>query len=831
MAGPVADASLPVDGTDGSVHEAGGSVHGPQGRAVPRRRSLRRRLLGSMFLAFAALVAIIALLIWSYARTAADRSYDLLLAGAALSMLERVSAGADGVTVDVPYSALEMVGLAREDRIAYAVRGARAGLLTGMEGLPEAPEARGGRSPTFHDARHGGEVMRFVSQSRDVSGPSGRERVTVTIGQTRRARNAQALDLFVNGVAGLAAVSLIGLIFVWLAIRRALQPLHAIERDLRAREPTDLTRLGMEPPREVEGLIGSINGFMERLRLNREQTETFIADVAHQTRTALTALHGQLTLARDARDDRALRDRLARAEDQAERSVRLTNQLLSHAMVIHRAEGEGTVEGDLHALARDLLSELVRDTGMRDLDVTLDADEGERFAVRGDAISIREALRNLVENAVRHAGGAKRLEVSLAREEPRVVLSVSDAGPGIPEAEREAVLERFRGLDRAGRVSGLGLAIVKAVADAHGAALSLDRSVWGGLRATLRFPAAMLALLAVLAATPEGRAGERLVVWSATDTAAMRTVVSRFETVHPGIGVEYVEFQTKDLHAAVIAGGRDAPDVVISSAMDLQFDLVNRGLARPVAVSHAVPEWASWRSELFGFTHEPAVMIYARERLDPASLPRTHRDLPAFLRDNEGTLAGRVATYDIARSGIGYLYATQDSAQERDFLRTAEALGRAGVELVCCTSRMIDGIAGGELLLGTNAIGSYALAAARKDPRIGIHLFEDYNLVMTRTAFVHRDAARPEWGGRFVDYLLSPLGQRTIEETSGLLPLSDRGIALASSDGAPGRDGAPDPVPTYLPIRLSAGLLAYLDRLKREDFLASWREAVRAPRR
>ena len=818
---------------------------------APRRRSLRRRLIGLMFLAFAALVAINAALLWSYARGAADRAYDLLLAGASLSVLERVTSMGETLAVDVPYSALEMVGLARDDRVFYAIRGERSGLLTGSPDLPVPPDDRGdgkGRGPVFFDAYYGGETTRFVAQSRDVFGPAGRERVTAMIGQTRLARDAQARELFATGVAGLALLSAIGLVLTWLAISRALRPLIAIERDLESRRPTDLTRLDLEPPREVESLIGSINGFMERLNASRTQTETFIADVAHQTRTALAALHNQLTLARDAgerNDHDTMGERLARAEAQAARSVRLLNQLLSHAMVIHRAEGEAMSEVDLAALARDLLSQMLRDTALRDVEVAFRADAGEGMRVSGDPVSIREALRNLIENAVRHAGEGRQLDVALTREPASdgggnertatahmdwIALSVSDAGPGIPPEQRRTVMERFRSLGSAGgatgHASGLGLAIVKAVADAHDATFVLDESVWRGLRATLRFPAAALLALVVLGQPGAATAAERLIVWSATDTEAMNEVVRRFETSHPGIAIEYREYQTTALHAAMLteeARAGEGPDVVISSAMDLQFDLVNRGLARRLAIPFEAPDWASWRSELFGFTFEPAVMVYARNRFASGDLPRSHRDLPAFLRRHGAELSGRIATYDVTRSGVGYLYATQDSAQGQDFLRTAEAMGQAGAELVCCTSRMTGGIAEGRLLLGINAIGSYAVEAARSDPRLGVHLFEDYNLVLSRTAFVPRSSTRPEWGERFVAFLLSPLGQRTIEETSGLLPIGDgsepRALAVL-----PGRTSR-----SYQPIRLSAGLLAYLDHLKRKTFLDDWRNAVSKP--
>ena len=774
-----------------------------------KRRSLRRRLLSLMFAGFAVLVGINAALLWIYARGAADRSYDLLLTGAALSILERVSATADGVSVDVPYSALEMIGLAREDRAFYAVRVGNE-VMTGEPNLPLPDGYEPSDAPLHFDGRYSDEPVRLVAQSRRLVTAGGAVWATVQLAQTRRARDAQSRELFATGAAGLALLSVIGLLFVWFAIRRALAPLASIQRDLAARGSTDLAPISVDPPREVERLVDAINGFMNRLDAARQRSETFIADVAHQTRTGLTALQGQLSLAADAGAEEALRDRLARADMQARKVSRLTDQLLAQAMVTHRADHEVLGPVPLVRLARDLMTEMARDTGLRDVDIAFvtDCPDGEDV-VTGDPVSIREALRNLIENAVRHGPRDNAIEVAVRAEDRHVCLIVEDAGPGVPAEDRALVLERFRSGSSQTAGSGLGLSIVQAVAVAHRAALELGTSKRQGLRAMLRFPAAILTLVLLCALPAEGRA-ETLAVWSATDEAAMRPVIRAFEETNPGIEVDYREFQTVDLHRLVREGA--APDVVASSAMDLQVDLVNRGLARPLAApTRSLPAWATWRRELFGFTREPAALIYDREALTPEEVPRTHAALAVFLRENEGRLQGRVATYDIERSGIGYLFATQDAVLGQEFARVTEALGRAQVRLFCCTSRMLDGVASGEIALAVNVIGSYALAAARRDPRIGVAFFEDYNLAMSRTAFVPRDAKRAALGERFVSFLTSRAGQVAIEQRSSLLP-----VGAAS---APAQE-------TIIPIRLSTGLLTYLDSLKRIRFLDNWRSSI-----
>ncbi|MEE2859594.1 MAG: extracellular solute-binding protein [Pseudomonadota bacterium] len=800
--------------------------------------SLRKRLLLLMTLGFAGLLLIISLLLLSYARGAANRTYDLLLAGAALSIMERVSAGPAGPTVDLPYSAMEILALAPSERVLYRVFADDGTQITGMPDLPAAPHGPA-EMQVFFDAAYRGTEFRFVQQRRQFSLPAGREWVTVQIGHTRDARQAQQLQLFINGMAGLAMVSAIGLGFVWLAIRHALRPLRQIETDLRGRDPGDLSPIHAAPPREIASLFESINAFMERLRSSRALTETFIADVAHQTRTSLSALHGQLSLAADAAELREMRRRVAKAEAQAQRTVRLTNQLLSHAMVIHRSEKASLHPVELKPLVRGQLGEMLRDSRMRDITLTFDDDvSGGRDVVMGDEISIREALRNLIENAVRHGPPDNCIDIDL-RPGPgeRVVLSVSDAGPGIPEDRRTEAVERFTSLARNTAGSGLGLAIVRAVADSHGADLQLGTSKAGGLRVALSFPVApsgkaprrpgllvALILLAGLAGGGEARAQDPVLdLYAATDAWAMRPLIEDFEARNPDIHVDFREFQTVDLHRTLL-GARPGswPDLVISPAMDLQVDLVNRGLAQELELPdvRTLPDWASWRSELFGFTAEPAAMIYNMAAFRDLPLPETHQELASLIRANEDDLRGRIGAYDLHQSGIGYLYATQDLVQGSDAQRLVEVLSRADVRTFCCTSEMAARVASGELAMAVNVIGSYALDAARRNPKLGVHFFDDYNLVMARTAFVPTEAADPDLGARFIAYLLSPAGQRKIAQVR-LLPILPVTTAVDPMAAA-----LIEKAPSFLPIRLGPGLLTYLDPLKRRRFLESWQDTI-----
>ncbi|MEM5544356.1 extracellular solute-binding protein [Sulfitobacter sp. AS92] len=786
--------------------------------------SLQRRLLFSMAAGFAILLILISILLWTYARSAANRTHDLLLAGAALSILERVSVGPDGPTVDMPYSALEILSLNPVDRVQYRVFVPGKAEITGSEDLPFPTNSELAAEPAFYDSDYRGAAFRFVLQGRRLNAPTGAEWVAVQVGQTVEERASQQWSFFLSGLIGLGALSLIGLGFVWVAIRTSLSPLRQIAGDLRLRAPNDLSPVKGAPPREIRGLFDAINGFITRLDQSRTLTETFIADVAHQTRTSLSALQGHLALAVDAEDFDGMRARVVRADRQADRTVRLTNQLLANAMVIHRSDKASMHPVALRSLVRDTLAESLKDSRMRKIALSFE-DEGiapGRDMIHGDALSIREALRNLIENAVRHGPADNTVTITLDEADEMVRLSVDDAGPGIAEPNLAQATERFTSLSDSTRGSGLGLSIVKAVAEGHDAELRLGRSLLGGLNVTLIFKrlAVSLSLIFGLIFAGSHAQAQTLRIYSATDTPAMQPLIDAFIAATPGVEIDYVEFQTIDLYQRILNSDPDEmPDVVISSAMDLQVDLVNRGLAQRVSlpVDASPPEWAAWRSELFGFTFEPAAVVYDRRAISASELPANHRELATFVRANETRLQGRIGSYDLRASGVGYLYASQDSLQGPQAQRLIEVLGRAGLRIYCCTSQMVEAVAKGDLAFAVNTIGSYASSLVADMPHLGLHFFEDYNLVMTRTAFVPAGSRNPDFAASFVTFLLSEMGQRAIAEQTPLIPIRSNGPARTEIEQLIKENRG-----TFLPIKLTPALLTFLDVLKKQAFLSVW---------
>ncbi|ARJ70983.1 ABC transporter substrate-binding protein [Paracoccus contaminans] len=137
-----------------------------------------------------------------------------------------------------------------------------------------------------------------------------------------------------------------------------------------------------------------------------------------------------------------------------------------------------------------------------------------------------------------------------------------------------------------------------------------------------------------------------------------------------------------------------------------------------------------WRNELFGLTREPAAIIYNRRLVPEDQAPLSRYALLDALARDPGRYRGKVATYDIGRSGVGYVMAFSDSLRSSTFGRLVQAFRSVGAEATCCSAEIIDGVARGRWLVAYNVLGSYALRRAEAEPDLRIVLPQDYTLLL-----------------------------------------------------------------------------------------------------
>ncbi|AOK12096.1 MULTISPECIES: ATP-binding protein [Burkholderia] len=336
----------------------------------------------------------------------------------------------------------------------------------------------------------------------DVDGQPWRTYVTERAGTTIRL--AQARHARWEAIAGIA-VHLLWPVFsmlpvlaigLWFGIGAGLRPLRTIASGLKRRnannlEPVDVASM----PNEVRPLAEAINDLLARLERAFTLQRHFIADAAHELRTPIMGLSIQSELLRRASTADEREQILAQIHAGTTRLGHLAEQLLTLARLEPDAPAAAAAAArvDLAVLCRSVVAERARVADAHRID--LGAIVASPVMAAGNPDTLRVLLNNLVDNAIRYAGEGARVDVSARVEGATPVLEVADNGPGIPEAERNDVWERFyRGAGAQAVTSsgsGLGLSIVKRIAEQHRATVALGTTEGGrGLTVTVRFPAA-----------------------------------------------------------------------------------------------------------------------------------------------------------------------------------------------------------------------------------------------------------------------------------------------------------------------------------------------------
>lgn len=297
-------------------------------------------------------------------------------------------------------------------------------------------------------------------------------------------------------------------------------------------------------------------------------------------------------------------------------------------------------------------------------------------------------------------------------------------------------------------------------------------------------------------------------VISTADIDYFEPMIRSFLAVAPGVRVDYTVASSSELMRALHADG-EAFDLAISSAMDLQTKLANDGLARRhfPDIAADLPEWAVWNDMIFAFTQEPAAIVVSRAALGDLPMPRNRQELIRLLRQNPDRFRGKVGTYDVRTSGLGYLFATQDTRASETYWRLTEVMGGLDARLYCCSSEMLRDVESGDLAIAYNVLGSYAERRANAEA-IRIVLPSDFTTVMLRTMLIPVTSANPDVAEAFVDHVLS----RSFGP--GPSPLETPDLVVPQGESAVHR------------IRLGPGLLVFLDQFKKRNFLAEWENAI-----
>ncbi|OWY30034.1 sensor histidine kinase [Herbaspirillum robiniae] len=449
-------------------------------------RSLYTRLVTRVGAVLAVSAGALLIAIWISTQMAANQAYDRILSGSALQIAENTWYDNGAVNVDVPLAALSMLGTG--DHAIYAVFDPQGRVIAGDgEFRPEIPWNELEQGPLLRDGEYLGTPVRMaiIGRRMPVDGPH--PWAVIVLAQTNNARTSFAQSLGSKALVLIVAMSVLTLVAAMFTLYQALAPLKRIEAAIRERDLNDLSPLALTVPAETHALVSAINAFMQRLAVHRATMRRVIGDAAHQLRTPVTALVSQMEMLETQTDEDKRRRHLDQLRERTRSLGALVNQLINHAMVQHRSDSSLQAPIDLGQLVREQMTEVLSNRERTPHDLALDMPETPCL-IRGDAISLAEAIKNILDNALQY-GAPGLLHVRLEARLERYVLGFIDDGRGIPAADWERLRKPFspRGEGRMG--ASLGLSIVEEVMRAHGGGMRFEHTPEGYFAVALDFPA------------------------------------------------------------------------------------------------------------------------------------------------------------------------------------------------------------------------------------------------------------------------------------------------------------------------------------------------------
>jgi len=429
-------------------------------------------------------------------RNQVDIAYDRSLAGALRAIDHNISTASGGLAMEQPYLMLEFFELTANGSVFYRVATEDGLAEIGHPELPMPTQPLVSGEPQFFYATYLGMPVRVAALARAMDPPlyaNKGGRVIVQVAEGLESRQAFLHQVLVRSVERDLAVILISVLVIILGVFMALRPLARLRQELERRPADDLSPVSaFDLPGEVLPLVGAVNLHMARYAAQARVQSQFLDDASHQLRTPLSVLRTQTAYALRETCPQEVRTALLAMQEGLDRAVRTTNQMLALARAkdASLAEGGFSLEPvDLVVLADGVIRSLLPTARARQMDIGLDADPGP-LIVPGAEWLLREAVGNLVDNAIRYTSPGGTITVLVRREPGRLRLSVEDSGPGMSAEDIARAGIRFRrgaaGKNKPG--AGLGLAIVGTIAEALGARLVLEnRAPLPGLRASLVF--------------------------------------------------------------------------------------------------------------------------------------------------------------------------------------------------------------------------------------------------------------------------------------------------------------------------------------------------------
>lgn len=451
--------------------------------------SLRRQLLLWLLLPQMVLFLVGGALAYRIALSYAEKAIDQSLTQSVRSLARQVKPIGSGLLIDFPRAAQDIIEQDPNDRVSYTVSSPPGHFLLGNGQLPGPSVVLPQATPEalLYNTKVDGKAMRVALLELDYGEAGSPQRMRVQVAKSLVVQERLTTELVADMLAPLLLLGVLLSVLVYAGISRGLQPLTRLQAQLGNRSDVPLSALSpielTQAPQEVHALAQAVNALLAAVRRSLGQEKRFLNDAAHQLRTPLAGLISQTELALSEPDPQALRERLAKVLAGAQRSAHLVHQLLALA----RNEAEVKLQPlDLAALARDVAREWTPRAIKCGIDLGFEG--AEHASVLGEPLLLREALNNLIDNALAYAGAGSEVTVRVQTTGSHVMLEVSDTGAGLSAQDLPHVFDRFwRASDQPGGC-GLGLAIVAEIAQRHQASVQALRQDPQGLRVVMQLP-------------------------------------------------------------------------------------------------------------------------------------------------------------------------------------------------------------------------------------------------------------------------------------------------------------------------------------------------------
>jgi len=451
-----------------------------------RTDSLRRQLLKGLLWPLSIILLAGSVFAYYFALNSAVNAYDLGLLNDALDISKQLEIKQGRMALNLPPAAHQMLQTNNQDRVSYAAWDEYGQIFSGNPKLQMADMLVSEESHIFQDMELNGEKHRAML----LRGKEDGHVYYIAVAQTVHGRDKLTGEIFAGILLPEALLAIVSIAAILLGVGRGLSPVVHLRDEISSRSSNDLRPIEESTaPAELAPIIHGINALLENLAASFASHRRFIADAAHQLRTPLAALSGQIEVALEEppSDKKELLHQLLAT---TRRTTHLANQLLSLARLEHTEQFMYEVAAvDLQKVLQETAADFVTFSARKGIELDFDT---YTCRVAGSPLMLRELISNLLDNAVRYTPSGGRIRVSMEMIAQHVFLAVEDNGPGVPAAELFRLGTPFHRLpsDQA-EGCGLGLAIVREIARLHGAEIEFGRGTDGrGLKVRIGFPLA-----------------------------------------------------------------------------------------------------------------------------------------------------------------------------------------------------------------------------------------------------------------------------------------------------------------------------------------------------